>query len=152
MLLAAVGPAQSGGNFSITQSVIAGGGDSSSGSVFSVAGTAGQSVAGTTSTGGNFTIRDGFWTPTFTLTAAMVSISGRVQNQDGRGVRNAAVTLTNASVTRVVLTGPMGEFRFDDIEAGNTYMVSVRSRRFQFEPRIVEVNDDVAGLVFMPVQ
>ncbi|MDM7923114.1 MAG: hypothetical protein QUS14_12510 [Pyrinomonadaceae bacterium] len=53
--------AQSGGNFSITKSVIAGGGGSASGGNFSVNGTIGQAVAGGPSTGGSFSLQSGFW-------------------------------------------------------------------------------------------
>lgn len=52
---------QSGGLFEITKSVIAGGGGNSAGGVFNLDGTTGQCVAGTTSTGGAFTLAGGFW-------------------------------------------------------------------------------------------
>ena len=52
---------QSGGAFTITKSVIAGGGGRASGGTFTVDGTIGQSLAGTSSTGGAFTIISGFW-------------------------------------------------------------------------------------------
>ena len=53
--------AQSGGTFTITKSVIAGGGGRATGGVFTVDGTIGQSLAGTQSTGANFTLISGFW-------------------------------------------------------------------------------------------
>src|SRR5688572_213017 len=52
---------QSGGNFTITKSVIAGGGGRSSGGAFTVTGTIGQSIAGRSSTGSGFTVISGFW-------------------------------------------------------------------------------------------
>ena len=52
---------QSGGNFEIKKSVIAGGGDKSTGGTFEMTGTIGQPVAGTNSTGGDFELRSGFW-------------------------------------------------------------------------------------------
>jgi hypothetical protein len=54
--------AQTGGNFTITQSVIAGGGQNSAGGAFSVDGTVGQAVAGANLTGGMFSLAVGFWT------------------------------------------------------------------------------------------
>src|SRR5688500_19666884 len=48
--------AQSGGQFTITKSVIAGGGGRASGGTFTVDGTIGQPVAGTNSTGGTFSL------------------------------------------------------------------------------------------------
>ncbi len=53
--------AQSGGSFEIKQSVIASGGGSGTGGTFSLDGTIGQTLAGTTSNGVNFTLISGFW-------------------------------------------------------------------------------------------
>ncbi len=53
--------AQSGGTFTITKSVIAGGGGRTAGGTFTVDGTIGESVAGTTSTGSTFSLTSGFW-------------------------------------------------------------------------------------------
>jgi hypothetical protein len=54
--------AQSGGNFSITRAVIAGGGGTSSGGSYVLSGTIGQPVAGT-SEGGSYAVAAGFWVP-----------------------------------------------------------------------------------------
>lgn len=74
-LLIPAANAQSGGNFTIVRSVIAGGGGNSNGGVFNLDGTTGQCIAGSTSTGGLFSVASGFWgagaagTPTPTPTA-----------------------------------------------------------------------------------
>ena len=60
-VLAGAVSGQSGGTFTITQSVIANGGGTSGGSTFSVTGTTGQSLAGTLSNGAPFNVRGGFW-------------------------------------------------------------------------------------------
>lgn len=52
---------QSGGDFSITKSVIGGGGSTASGGGFSVTSTVGQSLAGDASSGGSFAVTSGFW-------------------------------------------------------------------------------------------
>src|SRR4026209_2082968 len=52
---------QSGGSFTITKSVIGGGGGQSAGGTFILDGTIGQPIAGASSTGGAFTIISGFW-------------------------------------------------------------------------------------------
>ena len=52
----------SGGDFTLTRSVIAGGGGVSTGGGFLLRGTTGQLESGT-STGGNFSLRGGFWVP-----------------------------------------------------------------------------------------
>jgi len=57
---AALEPAQSGGNFNLTRSVVAGGGGASSGGSNSVTSTIGQSATGA-STGGSYSLGGGFW-------------------------------------------------------------------------------------------
>src|SRR5688572_927579 len=59
--LSSMSLAQSGGQFTITKSVIAGGGGRATGGTFTVDGTIGQSVAGGPSTGATFTLISGFW-------------------------------------------------------------------------------------------
>lgn len=85
-------------------------------------------------------------------TAAGVSVEGRVMLQAGNGVRNAMVILTEADGTQhTALTGTFGYYRFDDIEVGQTVVVSVRSKRFIFNPpsRIVSLTDGIANLDFI---
>lgn len=84
-------------------------------------------------------------------TAANVSVSGRVLTAYGRGIRNARVTFTDSTgATRTVLTSSFGHYRFDDIEVGQTYVVSVRSKRYQFadQAHVVAVNDEITDLDF----
>lgn len=82
-------------------------------------------------------------------TAAMVSISGRVMTSDGRGLRNAVVTLTNAAGdTRTARTSTFGFYRFDEIGAGQTVIVGVRSKLYQFSPQVINLNDNVSGVDF----
>jgi hypothetical protein len=81
-------------------------------------------------------------------TAANVSISGsvRVGNQ---GLRNAQVLLTNSNgQTRLVTTGSFGYFRFDNVPAGETYVVTIVSKRYQFTPQVLIVNDAITDLNF----
>ncbi|MBK8302434.1 MAG: carboxypeptidase regulatory-like domain-containing protein [Chloracidobacterium sp.] len=85
-------------------------------------------------------------------TAANVSISGRVLTTDGRGLRNAVITITDQSGNaRNVMTGPMGTYRFDDLATGATYVISVRSRRFSYEPRVVALTDELTGYDITPM-
>ncbi|MGH9947716.1 MAG: FG-GAP-like repeat-containing protein, partial [Pyrinomonadaceae bacterium] len=84
-----------------------------------------------------------------TSTAANVSVSGRVLTADGRGLRNAIVTLTDQQgVTRRSITSSFGYYRFEDIEAGQTYVVAVSSKRYQFTPRVISVTDELNDLNF----
>lgn len=85
-------------------------------------------------------------------TAANVSVEGRVLLSAGNGVRNATVILTEADGTQhTAITGSFGYYRFDQIEAGQRVVVSIRSKRFTFNPssRVVTVADNVADLDFI---
>ncbi|MEQ1924074.1 MAG: carboxypeptidase regulatory-like domain-containing protein, partial [Pyrinomonadaceae bacterium] len=85
------------------------------------------------------------------VTASGVTVSGRVMSGDGRGLTNARVMIAAPDgETRLVTTGRLGVFNFDDLETGQTYVISVASRRYSFSPQIVPVNDNVSGLIFIP--
>jgi hypothetical protein len=84
-------------------------------------------------------------------TAAGVDVSGRVVTGEGRGLTNAQVTLTDRNgVSRTVVTGRSGAFVFNEVEAGQTYILSIGARRYSFTPRAIEVNDNVSDLIFTP--
>lgn len=82
-------------------------------------------------------------------TAAGVSVSGRVMAPNGAGLRGATVTLIdNAGVRRTATTSTFGYYQFDDVEAGDTYIVGVTSRRYRFAPRTVQVLDTLTDVDF----
>ena len=127
--------AQTGGTFEIKQSVIAGGGaQQSTGGNFSLDGTIGQSLAGGFFQNARYSVYNGFWTPeTFAPTAANVSIYGRVRTASGRGIVRIRISLTNASgETRSAQTTNFGYFRFDNLPAGEIYILTARGKRFTF--------------------
>ena len=143
-----------GGNYTLDQSSIAsGGGQNAAGGNFTVDGTIGQPAAGTRSTNSPFAVAGGFWTANvFASTAATVSVGGRILTRDGSGLRNARVTLTDAQGnSRTVLSGKTGAFRFREIQAGETYIISVASRRYIFQPQVIFVGEDLNDLSFIAV-
>ena len=144
--------AQSGGTYTITQSVVANGGSTaSSGGQFTVAGTIGQSVAGQPSNGGTFGTYAGFWSPPpLGPSAAGVTVSGRVQTANGSGIRGVLVKLTNATgIAQTAITGSFGYFRFDEVTVGETYVISVSAKRFEFaQPSQILTIDDARDDVF----
>lgn len=83
-----------------------------------------------------------------TPTAARVAVGGRVS--DGKnGVARARVTLTDAGgVSRSVTTGTFGNFRFEGVEVGGTYVVEVAAKRYTFAPRVISVDADLTELDF----
>jgi hypothetical protein len=146
--------AQIGGTYDLSYSVIAsGGGSNSTGGTFSVSGTIGQPSAGTISTGSNFSLRGGFWTfDSLVPTAALVAISGKVTTANGQGVRNVRVTLTNGNgLIKSTQTTSFGNFRFDEIEVGQTYILEVSSKKFTFanRTRILSVQEEIADADFI---
>jgi uncharacterized delta-60 repeat protein len=87
-------------------------------------------------------------------TAAQVSVSGRVFIADGSGgLKNASVVLTGANGGRqAVVTGSFGYFRFDAVQAGETYIVSIVAKGYQFAPQAVTVNEELSELNFTALE
>jgi hypothetical protein len=74
-------------------------------------------------------------------------ISGRVLTPDGRGLRNALVTLTDSSgVERNVTTSSFGYYHFDSLTGGATYMIGVESKRYSFQSRIVQITENLTDI------
>jgi hypothetical protein len=139
----------------LQQSVVSGGGEksTSAGNTYSVTGAVGQAVAGSSSGAANYLHRSGFYV--FGLaapTASSVSISGRVVMDSGRGITNARVVLEGPGLAApmVAATGRNGAFTFSDVPAGQTYLITVQSRRYFFSQpsQIVSVVDTIGDLVF----
>lgn len=84
-------------------------------------------------------------------TAANVSVSGRVWTPNSRGLMNATVNLIDVNGhTRHARTNAFGYFQFDDVPAGQTYIVDVKSKSYSFAPQIVTVMGDLTALNFSP--
>lgn len=105
--------------------------------------------------GGQITVtipaRSGFIFSNFVVTAANASVSGKVTNNSGRAIYRANVELINQKgERRSVLTNSFGFYQFDDVQAGQTYVLRVRSsRNNQSVQQIVTVNDSIADLNFV---
>jgi CSLREA domain-containing protein len=85
-------------------------------------------------------------------TAANVSVSGRVRDLDGRGIGNAQVMIQNQQGEIMwAITNPFGYYQITDVPAGQTYLVSVTHKRYTFEPRTLNLSDDVVGMDFIPL-
>jgi len=142
----------SGGTFTLEKSVVATGGGDSSNGAFTVTGTAGQPAAGTAYYGASVAHRAGFWVPDqLEPTAAEVAVSGRVTTAGGAGIRNVMVTLTDSRGTsRQVATGSFGTYLFTNVEAGQSYTLTVVAKRYTFAnpTRIVTVSDELTDLDF----
>ncbi len=154
LFLFSVASGQSSGNFTISQSVVAGGGgQNAAGGAFSLDGTIGQAVAGNALNGLPFALTSGFWNfSPIAPTAASVSVGGRVMTTSGRGIRNVLIVMTGADGTiRTATSTNFGFYRFTDVAAGETYIFTARGKRFLFtEPtRVISVLEDITNLDFI---
>ena len=83
-------------------------------------------------------------------TAAGVEVSGRVLTPDGRGLRNARVTITDANgEKRIATTSSFGYYKFDEVETGATYVIGVSSKQYRFTSRVLQVTDSLTDFDFV---
>jgi Carboxypeptidase regulatory-like domain len=82
-------------------------------------------------------------------TAASVSVSGRVLLPSGRAVTRARVILTGSTgETRTAFTNPFGYYRFENVSAGETYVLDVREKHNLFVPQVIVVSEETNELNF----
>jgi hypothetical protein len=75
------------------------------------------------------------------------TIRGRVLTTTGQGVRNSRVILTSTTGDRfAVLSATFGNFEFGGLTVGETYTVTVESKRYTFTPRTVSVSNNVTDV------
>ena len=85
-------------------------------------------------------------------TAAQVTIGGRAITANGRGISNVIISLTDASGTvRTARTTAFGRYRFTNVQAGETYIITAKSKRFQFSQptQVLNVNEDMDSVNFV---
>lgn len=77
-------------------------------------------------------------------TAAGVSISGRVLTANGRSIAKAYVLLTapNGEV-RYARVLRRGTYLFEDVEAGQSYVLQPVARGYSFEPKVIYVGENL---------
>lgn len=79
---------------------------------------------------------------------ANATISGQVLTAANQGVSNVLVTISSGStVVQTTLTSSFGNFTFTGIPTGQSYTITVSSKRYTFPPQNVSVNGDITGLV-----
>lgn len=91
----------------------------------------------------------------FVPTAADVSVSGRAVTSDGRGIRNAVVSITLPNGTvRTAATGSLGYYLIEGLPAGQTYTLAISGKRYTFTnpTRIITISDDLTGIDFVSPQ
>jgi hypothetical protein len=135
----------SGGTFTITSQVVAGGGcgpDGSGGCTQSIGsgslvldGTAGEPGAADLSRQPPFTVRGGFWYTNLGLTptAANGNVSGQIVDSTGKPVEGAGVRLTGTQ-NRLTVTDANGNYHFDNVETNGFYTVVPSRANYSFSP------------------
>jgi hypothetical protein len=88
--------------------------------------------------------------PTSAPTSAAVSVSGRVTTAQGQGVNKALVSINdlNGNV-RMTISSSFGYYRFENVSAGGIYLIAVSSKRYEFTPQVVQINDNLSNLDFV---
>lgn len=83
--------------------------------------------------------------------AANASIAGRVLTSNGRGIARASVTISGPNgVVKSSLTNSFGYYKLEDIAVGQTYIVGVSSKRYEFieSTRALTLHEDLSGFDF----
>jgi hypothetical protein len=87
-----------------------------------------------------------------TPTAATVSVGGRIMTTSGKGIGNVAVTMTDsAGNVRTTVSAESGSYRFDEVEVGETYILSVRGKRYTFNQssQVMNINEETSDINFI---
>jgi hypothetical protein len=85
-------------------------------------------------------------------TAANVTVGGRVLIADGRGIPNAQVSIEDKSGNvRTALTSSFGYYRFETVEVGQAYVISVAAKRYAFDNpvRTITVIEELTDVDFV---
>ncbi|MEQ1645407.1 MAG: Ig-like domain-containing protein, partial [Pyrinomonadaceae bacterium] len=100
------------------------------------------------------TVNAGGTTPTPTPTPTpTATLSGTVTTPNGLGLRNATVTLTDSQgVRRPATTSSFGIYSFENIVTGQSYTISVSSRRYRFAPLIMMINGNLNNVDFVGLE
>ncbi|MEP7076328.1 MAG: carboxypeptidase-like regulatory domain-containing protein, partial [Acidobacteriota bacterium] len=85
-------------------------------------------------------------------TAAAVEIRGRVSTRVGSGISRARITITDQNGdARTAVTNPFGYYIISGVEAGRSYVLSVKAKGYSFASsvRVITVDDYISGLDFI---
>jgi len=82
-----------------------------------------------------------------------VTIGGRVTTPSGLNLRNAVVSLIDSNnVRRTATTSSFGLYSFDNVETGQTYTITVASKRYRFAAQIVPVTEARSDINFVGLE
>lgn len=82
-------------------------------------------------------------------TAANVSVGGRVMDSNGAGISRTRVLITNQNgEIRAATTNSFGYYRFNEVQSGETYVVSAHHKEYLFNPQVITVTEDIRNADF----
>ncbi len=82
-------------------------------------------------------------------TAANASIGGKILNEAGRGIPRAFVTVIDANGDATsIRANQFGYYRIEGLEAGESYLITVRSKGYSTLSQLINVDDDMLNLNF----
>ncbi len=82
-----------------------------------------------------------------------ITVSGKVSTPSGLSLRNAVVSLIDSqNVRRTATTSSFGLYSFNNVQAGETYIMSVASKRFRFASQILQFNASVSNMDFIGLE
>jgi uncharacterized delta-60 repeat protein len=85
--------------------------------------------------------------------SAPASVTGKVSTPGGLGIRNAVVALTDPQgVRQTATTSSFGVFTFNNVATGQTYIISVSSKRYRFAARSLPVNENLTNVDFVGLE
>lgn len=88
----------------------------------------------------------------FVRTANFVSVSGRVTSPSGIALRSVLVSVVDSlNVVRTATTSSFGVFSLDNLVPGS-YTIRATSKRYRFQPYIVQVNGNMTNLDFVGLE
>jgi hypothetical protein len=86
-------------------------------------------------------------------TAAGASLTGQVMSASNKPVSNARISITDtAGNVKTATSNPFGKYRFKDLRVGETYFITVTSKRLKFTPQTIGIAGDINELLLVADQ
>ena len=82
------------------------------------------------------------------VTAAEVTVAGRVTTANGNGIPRAVISMSDTNgVVRTARVNQFGYFKFENVEAGETYVFETRAKGYSFAPQVLNVEDNIQDFI-----
>jgi hypothetical protein len=82
-----------------------------------------------------------------------IELTGQVLTPGGQGLRNAVVSITDASGNRITTpTSSLGFFSFSSVPTGASVTLAVGSRRYRFDPKVVTTSTSLGPITFIGLE